>query len=309
MHISDHVLRCFLALVDSGQFTVAAEQCHITQSALSQMISRLEERVRVKLFDRDSRSVTLTLEGRRLAETARRITLELDRAITDLCDIATLQAGHVSLAVVPSLAVMWLPKILQEFHSLHPGVRLQLHDMSSVRCLGMVRQGTVDFAINSQPGTPHEMDAELLFEESLYLVCPPDHPLAGKKIVTARDMRGVKFLHLQGTDSMVVRTAKGMRGARHAFQEAGVVDTGFEVGSLATLAGLVAAGLGVGLAPETSLPQFSLLPTMAVRISPQMMTRPTYFVSQKGKTLSLAAQRMRSLLFERPHLGRSVARA
>ena len=93
MHISDHVLRCFLALVDEGQFTVAAEQCHLTQSALSQMISRLEERVGVLLFDRDSRSVTVTSEGRRLAETARRITSDLDRAIADLRDIATLQNG------------------------------------------------------------------------------------------------------------------------------------------------------------------------------------------------------------------------
>ena len=139
------------------------------------------------------------------------------------------------------------------------------------------------------------------------MVCPPDHPLARKKLATPRDMRGVKFLHLKGTDSMVVRTPKGLRDARRVFQDAGVVDTGYEVGSLSTLAGLIAAGLGVGLAPETSLPQFSLLPTVAVRISEQMMTRPIYFVSQKGRTLSPAAQGMRTLLFENPHLGQPAA--
>ena len=305
MHISDHALRCFLAVIDAGQFTIAAERCHLTQSAFSQLISRLEERVGVLLFDRDSRSVTLTDEGRRFAETARRVTLDLERAMSDLKDIATLQTGHVSLAVVPSLAVMWFPTVLRLFHSQYPEVRLQMHDLSSVRCLELVRQGAVDFAVNSQPGTPHEMDAELLFEEPLYLVCPPDHPLAKRKLVTARDMRGVKFLHLHGTDNMVVRTSKGLQAARQAFQEAGVVDTGFEVGSLATLAGLIAAGLGVGLAPETSLPQFSLLPTAAVRISPAMMTRPIYFVSPKSKKLSYAAQSMRELIFESPRVVRS----
>lgn len=307
MHISDHALRCFLAVVDAGQFTVAAEQCHMTQSALSQLISRLEERVGVLLFDRDSRSVTLTNEGRRLAETARRVTSDLEQAMLDLKDIATLQSGQVSLAVVPSLAVMWLPRVLQLYRSRHPGVRLQMHDLSSVRCLGLVRQGVVDFAVNSQPGTPHETDAELLFNEVLYLVCPPDHPLAQRKTVTARNMRGVRFLHLQGTDNMVVRTSKGLQSARYVFQKAGVVDTGFEVGSLATMAGLIAAGLGVGLAPETSLPQFSLLPTVAVRISSQVMTRPVYLVRQKGKTLSYAAQSMRALLLEVPHVGQPVA--
>ncbi|SCK43479.1 DNA-binding transcriptional regulator, LysR family [Variovorax sp. HW608] len=312
MHISDHVLRCFLALADAGQFTVAAERCHLTQSALSQMISRLEERVGMQLFNRDARSVTPTDEGRRFAETARRITADLDRAIADLRDIATLQAGQVALAVVPSLAVVWLPQVLQQFHQRHPAVRLQLHDQSSVRCLELVRQGVVDFALNSQPGTPHEMDAELLFEESLYLVCPPNHPLARETQVTARSLTGLPLLHTQGTDNMLVRTGKGMRGARRALYEAGAVDSGFEVASLATLAGLVASGLGACLAPESALPQFSLLPTRAVRISPRMMTRPIYFVHQKGRTLSHAARGMRELLFRSPRpgsVGASTARA
>jgi len=308
MHISDHVLRAFLALADSGQFTVAAEQCHMTQSALSQMISKLEGRLGVLLFHRDPRSVTLTPQGRRLAESARRITAELDQTLADLRDVATLQTGFVSLAVVPSLAVMWLPKVLGEFRARNPGVRLQLHDVSSVRCLELVRQGTVDFALNSQPGTPHEVEAQLLFDEALYVVCPPDHPLAQEELVTPRMLKGVKFLHLQGTGDMLVRTGKGvLKPTRGLFQEAGVEDTGLDVNNLATLAGLVAAGLGVCMAPETSLPQFSLLPTTAVRISPQMMTRPIYFIHRRHRALSPAAQRMRELLFENPHQGVATA--
>jgi len=296
MHISDHALRCFLALADTGQFTQAAERCHLTQSALSQLISRLEERVGVQLFNRDPRAITLTNEGRRLAESARRIVTELDLAITDLRDISTLQSGSLSLAVVPSLAVMWLPKVLRQFHIAHPGIRLQLHDVSSVQCLELVRQGIVDFAVNSQPGTPHEINAEPLFEESLYVVFPPDHPLGKRKLISADDLAGVRFLHLKGTDKMMVRTSKGPQAARNVLQDAGVVDTGFEVNSLVTQAGLVASGLGVCLAPETSLPLFSLLATRAVRISPKMMTRPIYFVHQKGKALSPAAQSMREIL-------------
>jgi len=301
MHLSDHVLRSFLALAESGQFTVAAEQCHMTQSALSQMISKLEDRVGVRLFNRDPRSVTLTAEGRRLVDTAKRVTAELDQVLRDLRDVATLQTGYVALAVVPSLAVSWLPQILGLFRQRHPGVRLQLYDLSSPRCLELVRQGAVDFALNSQPGTPHEMDAELLFEEPLYVVCPPGHPLAGEALVTPRMMQGVKFLHLQGTGNMLVRSGKSLKGSRQVFQDAGTVDTGFEVNSLATLAGLVSAGLGVCLSPETALPQFSLLPTVAVRISPKMMVRPIYFVRRRNHTLSPAAAQMRELLFERPH--------
>ncbi|WP_051236701.1 LysR family transcriptional regulator [Ottowia thiooxydans] len=298
MHISDHVLRCFLALADSGQFTLAAEQCHLTQSALSQLISRLEGRLGVLLFNREPRSATLTNEGRRLAETARRVLADLGQVVTELRDVATLQTGQVSLAAVPSLSVMWLPSLLKLFGSRYPGVRLRLHDQSSVRCLELVRQGVVDFALNSQPGMPHEMDAELLFEESLYVVCAPDHPLSKVKVVTPADLAGVRFLHLQGTEDMLVRTPTGLKGARHVFSQAGVVDSGFEVTSLATLAGLVSSGLGVGLAPETSLDQFRLLPTHAARISPQMMMRPIYFIYPKGRALTNAARSMHGLLLE-----------
>ena len=302
MHISDHVLKCFLVLADCAQFTVAAEKCHMTQSALSQMISRLEDRVGAVLFHRETRSVTLTTEGRRLAETARRVTSDLDQVMTDLRDVATLQTGFVSLAAVPSLAVMWLPKVLGLYRARHPGVRLQLHDVSSVRCLELVRHGSVDFALNSQPGTPHEIAADLLFEESLYVVCPPDHPLAVEDVVTSRMLQRVKFLHIQGTANMLVRTGKGLKEARQVFNEAGIEDTGFDVNNLATLGGLVAAGLGVCLSPETSLPQFSLLPTVAVKISPKMMTRPIYFIHRKNRELSPAASKMREMLFENPHL-------
>lgn len=304
MHISDHALRCFLALADTGQFTSAAERCHLTQSALSQLIARLEARVGVALFHRDARAVGLTGEGQRLAESARRIVHELDLAITDLRGIATLQTGSVALAAVPSLAVLWLPHVLRQFHARHPGVRLQLHDESSAQCHELVRQGIVDFALNSHPDSPHGMQAALLFEEPLYLVCPPDHALAGRALVTASDLAGVRFLHLKGTDKMIVRTASGQQAARNAFHEAGVVDTGFEVNSLVTLAGLVAAGLGACLAPQAALPLFDLLPTRAVRIDPQMMRRQIFFVQLRGKTLSPAAQSLRALLFDQPAVAR-----
>ncbi len=303
MHLSDHVLRSFLALADTGQFTVAAEQCNMTQSALSQMISKLEDRLGVKLFNRETRSVTLTAEGHRLVQTARRVTSELDQVMADMRDVATLQTGSVSLAVVPSLAVMWLPKVLGMYRASFPRVRLQLHDVSSVRCLDLVRQGIVDFALNSQPGTPHEVDAELLFDEALYVVCPPDHPLAKAEMVTARLLQGVKFLHIQGSGNMLVRTGKGLKPARQVFQDAGIEDTGFDVNNLATLGGLVAAGLGVCLSPESSLPQFGLLPTVAVRISPKMMHRPIYCIHRKNRDLSPAARTLREMLFEHPYLG------
>ncbi|SEK12150.1 MULTISPECIES: LysR family transcriptional regulator [unclassified Variovorax] len=303
MHVSDHALRCFLALAETGQFTAAAERCHLTQSALSQMISRLEERVGVRLFDRGNRSATLTDAGRRFVVSARRIALELDHALEDLRDVANLRTGHVSMAVVPSLAGTWLPGVLHDFRGQYPGVGVQLHDVSSVRCNELVQQGVVDIALNSLPGRPGELQARHLFDEPMYVVCALDHALAKRRSLSLQALRGARLLQLNGMSGMLVRTANGLEMAQQVLLKAGVVNTGLEVNNLSTLAGLVAAGFGVCLSPEASLPQFSLLPTVAVRLQSHSMVRPIYCTHRKSRELSPAAVAFCDILFSHPMPG------
>ncbi len=172
MTISDKTLRAFIALAEVRQFTVAAERCHMTQSALSQLIARLEDEFGVRLFERGKRSVSLTAEGERLLGTARRVVKELDTAQSDLRAITALEVGHVCLGVVPSLAAYWLPGALRPFREQYQRIRISLFDASSLRCSELVREGLVDFAISSQPGLLQEIDSEVLFEEPVFVAYP-----------------------------------------------------------------------------------------------------------------------------------------
>lgn len=296
MSISDRVLQAFLVLAEVQKFTVAAERCHMTQSALSQLIARLEERVGVRLFERGTRSVRLTPEGERLVISARRITNELENALVDLQAIATLESGQVSMAVIPSLAAFWIPDVLQKYREKFPRIRIHLHDVSSARCHEMVRKGLVDFSLSSQPGLPGEVDAKLLFEETVYIACPASHPLAKRKTLGLTDLHGLEFVHLLGTNRMLVRAGNDIRQTKQVMIDAGVVDSGLEVEHMSTLAGLVAAGLGACLMPGFSLPQFSSPGIRTVKLKRDALVRPIYFSKPKGAALSLAATEFQKLV-------------
>src|SRR5690606_28313067 len=97
INLSVKSLEAFCALQETCQFTAAAKRCHVTQSAFSQIIARLESQMGMRLFDRDTRSVRLTAEGEMFAVKARDILAHIDRAVTDLHDYANKRYGRLAL--------------------------------------------------------------------------------------------------------------------------------------------------------------------------------------------------------------------
>ena len=110
MNISGRLIDAFLALEETRRFAIAAERCHVSPSAFSQMITRLEEKVGARLFDRDTRNVSLTAEGEIFSKGAHRIANEITNSIAELRDRASCAVGRVAIAAPPSLSASWLPK-------------------------------------------------------------------------------------------------------------------------------------------------------------------------------------------------------
>lgn len=144
----------------------------------------------MKLFDRDTRRVSLTPEGRLLVPVARTLANGIELMFDELRDHAEQRIGKVSIAALPSLSADWLPKILADFRRLHPGIKLQLHDTVAEPNLELVRKGSVDFAINAVPFGSEEFDTEFLFNERYYFICRSDHPLALRKSIALKDLQG-----------------------------------------------------------------------------------------------------------------------
>jgi LysR family carnitine catabolism transcriptional activator len=284
LEISTRVLRAMVALDELRHFSLAAERCHVTQSALSQMISKLEHNVDLRLIDRDRRRVSLTPEGERFVESARRVLLELEEISQDLKDHASMRKGRVALAALPSLASHWLPPIIADFKARYPAISVSLSDTTPDRALDLVRQRQVDFALTARGPGMVGLQHRLLFEENFVLVCHRTHPLAGRRRLALADLAGHDFIRL-------IRSGSIAQHLDRFFHDIAVKDTGLEVEQVATVAGLVASNLGISLVPMAATAYFDPKAVVAIPVGGVDLARPIYLVWRAASTLSPAAQR------------------
>ncbi|MCY1164693.1 Hydrogen peroxide-inducible protein activator [compost metagenome] len=289
INFSTRVLNAFVALAECRQFTVAAERCHMSQPAFSQMITRLEAQAGTRLFERDTRNVSLTAEGLLLLPVAQRLLADMKAVQGELSDHANGRRGKVAIAALPSLSDEWLPGLVAAFRRRWPGVRVQLFDVATEPGLELLRQGIVDFALTARMPYPEEFEVRPLFSERFFLVCAPGHPLAGRKRVTAASLAGCDYIHSSRSGSVWPYLSP-------FFEDVALGDSGLEVMQFGTLAGLIASGLGVSVIPGFSLHQFVRRGLVAIPFTEKGLQRSLLMVKRRGHGLSTAAQMMLQMI-------------
>lgn len=293
MNISNQDLRLFLTLVEEKNFTRAAERCNLSQSAFSTRIGGLESALGARLFDRTTRTVELTPEGELFSVSARTLFDEFAEVIDNFREHAARRRGRIAIAALPSLCATWLPSIYAGFHRQYPGIQLALTDTLSDQCLTMLRAKRVDFALASSAGPEEDLEAELLHVDPFYLVCRPEHPLAGFEAPQLDDIGHHPFVHMHRLSSV--------RQCLEAAMHPKALRATMEVEHLATLAGLVEAGAGVTVVPALTLFQFQR-PGLVVRpIADGSLSRPIYLVRRRGRSLSIAARTLCNEIIARRH--------
>jgi len=287
-NLSLRQLRAFLALADQRSFTQAAATCHLSQPAFSALIRTLEAELNTRLFDRDTRSVELTAEGRLFAESARRLVGDFSAALSDLSDHVERRKGRVHIAALPSLAAGWLPGVFAEFRKAWPGIELNLSDLLSDACVDLVRSGKADFALASTGVSHAGLSTRLVCTDRFYLVCRKDHPLAAEAAPTLKKLAPYPFIHMSRNSS--VRQA--LEAALHPQQ----ANTVLEVDQLATAAGMVEAGLGISVVPALTLFHFERKTLVTRPLAASGLTRKIYLVRRQEGSLSAAAQALHDLV-------------
>jgi len=182
-------LRAFLVVTETGSFSAAAVQLHLTQPAISKRIIMLENRIGARLFDRIGRTITLTAAGRELAPRARDILLRIEdskRAIHNLEEHVT---GKLALATSHHIGLWRLPPLLQEYSSLHPDVVLDLHFMDSEVAHEMIVQGNLEIGVITMAPSKHErLETVPLWEDRLIFVVAADHPLSSCQELSLKEL-------------------------------------------------------------------------------------------------------------------------
>ncbi len=243
-----HQLRYVVAVARAGNFSRAAEQCHVAQPSLSQQIQKLEEELGERLFDRLKREARPTAQGEVFLRRAVRILEEVDAAKREAADAQDLLNGTLTVGVLPTIAPYVLPKVMAEFTAKFPGVELVVQEDTTARLLRLAHSYEIDFALASLPIPDERLTVQELFAEELLLALPPGHALTRKRTVTVADLKGERLIvmkegHCLGDQVLGFCDRQDVK-SRISFRSA----------QLETMQAMVAAGLGI-----------SLIPAMAVR--------------------------------------------
>jgi len=177
---------------------------------------------------------------------------------------------------------------------LHPAISIQVADVLSEPCIECVLTGQADFALAAVRAETPELQAQLFWADDFHLVCRADHPLAhGDARLRLRDLAEWPFIHLSRTSSV----RQYLEAAFHPQ----TMKTVMEVDQLATVMGMVRAGLGISLVPALTLFHF-VQPEIVIRpVRLPGLTRRIYLVRRRDRSLSVAAQALHDLaLAHRP---------
>lgn len=241
-------LRYFTALAEELNFTRAAERLHISQPPLSAQIAQLETELGVKLFERNSRKVSLTDAGSAFLRDVRVIQARLKEATQRVKDIHSGLAGRIEIGVSGSHFLGPLPQCISDLAKAYPDIDVVLNDMAPNDQIEALREQRIDISISRQVVEDDLLCSEALWPDPLWVALPRQHPLAQETdMLTLATLANEHFIMLRRDTS---------RFAQHIYNAC--IQKGFTpyvvhaVSEVPAQLSLVGAGLGVAIVPGST---------------------------------------------------------
>src|SRR3981081_2547491 len=189
-------LRYFIAVAEELNFTRAAANLHVAQSAVSAQIRSLEEAVGVPLFERSSRRVDLTAAGRVFLDGTRATFAGLDEVTRHVRRVGRAEAGELAIGFIGSQSHEWLPQVLRRFRKKYPAVDVTLTELVPAQQMEALLLHRLDVGIigvidgKSPPG----IQIESIAEERPVAAVPSDHPFAHRESLRLEELKSEPFV-------------------------------------------------------------------------------------------------------------------
>jgi LysR family transcriptional regulator for metE and metH len=272
MHLELRHLRTIRAIHAEGGLARAAEQLHITQSALSHQIKGLEDQAGVELFVRAARPMRLSAAGMRLLQLAERVLPEVDAVAEEFGALRQGRAGRLHIAIECHACFDWLIPVLEQFRRAWPDVDVDIRPGLAFGAMPALIRQEVDLVITSDPEKLDGVTFNPLFDYAPMFVAAATSPLAAKPYIEAEDFRDQVLLTYpveRGRLDIFTEVLSAARVEPKAIRQ---------VELTAVILMLVASGRGVAVLPDWVLRE--------VKYRPDYVTRP---VTAKGLTKRLYA--------------------
>jgi DNA-binding transcriptional LysR family regulator len=287
-----HRLWIFLCVIDCGGFSAAAEKLYMSQPSVSNQIRQLEASAGITLIDRSGARVRPTAEGEVLLEYARRVFLLADEAAAAIQQVTGLKAGRLSVGGTTTVGTYLLPQLIAEFRRQHPAIGCDIIVGNAVQVTKQLVDGDIGLAVMAGRPRAAHLVTETFLQESLVLVAPPDHVLAGKTL-SPGDLRDETFL-LRERGSLTREQQEVVLGRWELTDSACAEMWGPE-----TLKQAVVAGLGVTVISEHAVAQERATGVLvALDVVVPLESRPIVVAHRRDRLLSPAERTFRDLLHD-----------
>jgi DNA-binding transcriptional LysR family regulator len=282
-------IKAFVAVAETGSFSIAASRLHLTQPAVSKRIAMLEGQMDVRLFDRIGRTITLTEAGRELAPRARHILHEVDDTQRAIRNLSGMIAGRLSLATSHHIGLWRLPRVLKAYSEQFPEVALDLHFMDSEVAHEQIKQGNLELGIITMAPHGHSrLTAHPVWTDELVFVCAPDHSLSQFDQISLEQIAEYPAI-LPDMSTFTGRIVKQL------FEDQGLgINVSMSTNYLETIKMLISIGLGWSVLPRSMLDTN----THILRLPDVSITRQLGVIHHVQRTLSNAARAFMALLAE-----------
>ena len=236
-------LQYTIAVAEVGNFTQAAEKCFVTQPTLSMQVQKLEDELGIKLFNRNTKPITLTTIGEKIIDQAKMILKEANR----MEDIVSTEKGFVGgnfrLGIIPTVMPTLLPMFLNTFIKKFPKVNLKIEELNTAAIIEELKNGKLDAGIAATPLDDVKITEKPLYYEPFVGYIPEPHPLSKLKTLALSDLEKMDVLVLEDGHCFRDHVLKICQTPNfsHTFN--------LKSGSFETLIHLANDGLGMTLLP------------------------------------------------------------
>lgn len=278
-------LRYFIAVAEREHISDAATYLRVAQSAVSRQIANLEEELGTPLFERVGRNVKLTPVGKIFLEHTLTALKAIDFATKQVEEYLDPKKGIIKIGFPTSLASYVLPTVISAFKRDYPDVNFQLRQGSYNFLIDAVKNRELNLALLGPVPTKDEMlHTEVLFSENIYALLPSFHQLARATSIQLNDLRHDDFVMFPEGYILHKVVADACRASNFT---PNVTSIGEDMDALK---GLVAAGIGVTLLPDSSL--YDAVPRLTVKvpISSPILRRSVGVIYSKNRELAPSEQ-------------------
>jgi len=277
-------LSYFLEVARHASFSRASQAIHLSQPTLSKMVKNLEEELDVVLLDRSTRRVVLTEAGKVVQAHAQTVINASQQLLAAVLDLKEMRQGQFALGLPPVIGASFFPKVIAEFHQIHPDILIQIVEEGGKRIEQLLLEGEIDLGVVVLPVDEGLFEVVPIVKRHLNLVVPLTHPLTDKNDVRLAELKEEPFILFRQEFNLHDRVKEACIGEGFEPRVA------YESTQWDFIYELICANEGISLLPETICAKFDPAKVHVIRTISPSIHWDLAIIRKKGGYVSHAAQ-------------------